>query len=190
MILLQKTLFSPIILGDFSARSKCWWSLDKQSKEGDSLFLISSISDYTQLINSAAHIIGNSSSCVDSIFTQQPNLVTSSGVHAPLYNNCHHQKSFAHINILIEYPPPYHRLIWDYSNADILNIRKSISSINWSHLFSDNHIDIQVSIFEECVLNVFRNFVHNKYVVFDDKEPVWMDQALKQLRKERDSFFF
>ena len=40
-------------------------SLDKQSKEGDSLFLISSTSGYTQLINSATHIIGNSSSCID-----------------------------------------------------------------------------------------------------------------------------
>ena len=98
MILLQKTLFSPIVLGDFRARSKCWWSLDKQSKEGDSLFLISSISGYTQLTNSATHITGNSSSCVDLIFTQQPNLVTSSGVHVPLHNNCHHQKAFANIN--------------------------------------------------------------------------------------------
>ena len=93
------------------------------------------------------------------------------------------------MNLLIEYPPPYHRLIWDYSNADILNIRKSISSINWSHLFSDNHIDVQVSIFEECALNVFKNFVPNKYVVFDDKEPVWMDQSIKQLIKERDSCY-
>ena len=72
---------------------------------------------------------------------------------------------------------------------DILNIRKSISSVNWSHLFSDDHIDIQVSIFEECVLNIFKNFVPNKYVTFDKKEPVWMDQSIKQLIKERDSCY-
>ena len=116
-------------------------------------------------------------------------MVTSGEVHASLDNNCHHQITFAHINLLIEYPPPYHRLIWDYSKADIISIRKSISSINWSHLFSDNHIDIQGSIFEVCVLNVFKNFVPNKYVIFDDKEPVRMDQSIKQLIKERYSFF-
>ena len=66
----SKKPFLSVILGDFSARSKCWWSLDKQSKEGDSLFLISSTSGYTQLINSAAHIIGNNSSCIDLILTQ------------------------------------------------------------------------------------------------------------------------
>ena len=86
------------------------------------------------------------------IFIQQSNLVTSIGVHSSLHNNFHHQITFTHINLFIEYPPPYHRLIWNYYNADILNIRKSINSINWSHLFSENHIDIQVSIFEECVL--------------------------------------
>ena len=70
-------------------------------------------------------------------------------------------------------------MIWDYCNVDILSISKSTSSISWSHLFSDNHIDIQTSISEECVLNVFKKFVLNKYAVFDDKEPVWMDQSIK-----------
>ena len=72
---------------------------------------------------------------------------------------------------------------------NVIERKKIISSINWSHLFSDNHIDIQVSIFEECVLNVFKKFIPNKYVVFNDREPVWMDQSIKQLLKERDSFF-
>ena len=121
--------------------------LDKQINGGDSLFLISLSSGYTQLINSSTHIIGNSLSCMVFIFTQQPNLVASSGVHASLHNNCHHQITFAHINLLIQYPPPDHRLIWDYSNAGILDIRKSVSSINCSHQFFANHIDLQVSIF-------------------------------------------
>ena len=114
----KKPFFSNIF-GDFNARSKCWWSLDEQSKEGDSLFSISSIIGYIQLTNSETHFIGNSSSCIDLIITQQPNLVTSNGVHASLLNHFHHQITFAHINLLIEYPPPYHSLIWDYSNADI-----------------------------------------------------------------------
>ena len=142
-IILKKTFFL-IILGDFNARTRCWWSLYKQSKEGDSLFLISSTSGYTQLINSGTHIIGHSSSCIDLIFSQQPNLVTSIGVHASLHNNWHHQITFAHINPFIEYPPPNHHLIRDYSNADILSIRKFTSFINWSHLFFDSHIDIQI----------------------------------------------
>ena len=66
-ITLKKHFFPLFILGDFNARSKCWWSFDKKSKESDSLFLISSTSGYTRLINSATHTIGNSSSCIDLI---------------------------------------------------------------------------------------------------------------------------
>ena len=130
MILLQKNPFFSIILGDFNARSKCWWIFEKQRNEGGSIFLISSTSGYTQLINSSIHIIGNNSSCIDLIFTQQSNLITSIGVHASLHNNCHHQITVAHINLLTEYPSPYRRLIWGCSNGDVLNIRESISSIN------------------------------------------------------------
>ena len=36
----SKKPFFSIILGDFNGWSKCWWTLDKQSKEGGSLFLI------------------------------------------------------------------------------------------------------------------------------------------------------
>ena len=43
--------------------------------------------------------------------------------------------------------------------------------------------------FLKSVLNTFKNLLINKYVVFDDKEPVWKDLSIKQLIKERDSFF-
>ena len=42
--IISKKPFFSIILGDFNARSKFWWNLDKQSKECDSTFLISSAS--------------------------------------------------------------------------------------------------------------------------------------------------
>ena len=29
----------------------------------------------------------------------------------------------------------------------------------------------------------------NKYVVFEDKEPVWMDKSIKQLIKEKDTCY-
>ena len=90
-----------MIFGDFNARSKCCWSLDKQNRERDSLFSIRSTRGYTQMIKSATHFIGNSSSCVDLIFTQQPNQVSSGGVHASLHNNCHHQITLSQTSLFI-----------------------------------------------------------------------------------------
>ena len=53
--------FLHIILGDFNARSKCLCILDKL-RNVTVYILISSTSGYTKAMNSATHIIGNSSS--------------------------------------------------------------------------------------------------------------------------------
>ena len=63
-----------------------------------------------QIISDSTH---NSSSCIDLIFTNQSNLVTESGIHPSLHPKCHHQIVFAKLNLNVEYPPLYERLIWD-----------------------------------------------------------------------------
>ena len=54
----------------------------------------------------------NSSSIIDLVFTDQPNLSANSGVHASLHPNCHHQIKNSSFNLNIYYTPPYQRLIW------------------------------------------------------------------------------
>ena len=44
-----------------------------------------------QIINKPAHVLENSLSCLDLIFTSQPNLMVDSGVHPSLHPNCYHQ---------------------------------------------------------------------------------------------------
>ena len=56
-----------------------------------------------QIINEPTYLTSNSSLCIDSIFTSQPNLVRESDVHSSLHSNCHHQIAFAEINLKIYY---------------------------------------------------------------------------------------
>ena len=44
-----------------------------------------------QVKTERTHILENSSSCIDLIFSNQPNLITDSGVHPTLHSKCHHQ---------------------------------------------------------------------------------------------------
>ena len=53
-------------------------------------------------------------SYIDLIFINQNNFIMDSGVHASLNPNCHHQIVYAKLNLKIEYPPLYERLVWDY----------------------------------------------------------------------------
>ena len=115
-----------------------------------------------QLINTPTHILPNSESCIDLLFTSQPNLISESGVHASLSPRCHHQIIYAKVNLKIYYPPPYERLVWDYSKANTTNIRKSISQINGNEALKNLDVNNQVKYFTNCILNIFTNFVPSK----------------------------
>ena len=60
---------------------------------------------FLKKISQPTHILANSSSCIDLIFTDQPNLVTDCGTHSSLHPNCHHQIIYCKLNLRIAYPP-------------------------------------------------------------------------------------
>ena len=78
------------------------------------------------LISDPTHLLPNSLSCIDLIFTDQPNLVVQSGVHPSLHPNCHHQITFSRYNLNVEYPPPYEKLVWDYKKANTESIKQAV----------------------------------------------------------------
>ena len=79
--LAQKGSFLTKIIGDFNAKSCIWYSHDKTNFEGRTIESITSQFELHQLINEPTHLLQNSSSCIDLIFTSQPNIVVESGVH-------------------------------------------------------------------------------------------------------------
>ena len=143
------------------------------------MFSRTSSNGFPQLINEPTHIQTSSSSYIDFIFTDQPNLSVNSGVHASLHTNCHHQIVHSSFNLNICYPSPYQRLIWDHKKVDSKNIRKALDLVNWESLFAQKDIDAQVVVFNETILNVFGKYVPNKYITVDNKDPVWMNETIK-----------
>ena len=64
-----------VTLGDVNANSNLRFNDDKTTYEGSKTDGITSAFGLQQIINEPAHITGGSSSCIDLIFTSQPNLV-------------------------------------------------------------------------------------------------------------------
>ena len=112
-----------ILVGDFNARSKSWWVHDITNRERTQIESINSLYGFSQLISEPTRILQNSSSCIDLIFTDQPNLVINSGIKPSLHENCHHQITCAKFNLKIIYLPPYQRLVWDYKNANPIGFK-------------------------------------------------------------------
>ena len=95
----SSNFYFSIILGNFNARSNNWWQDDTQTGEGPRINYLTTSYGFQQLISEPTHILKNSSSCIDLIFTDQPNLITDSGTHPSLHPNCHHNITFCKINL-------------------------------------------------------------------------------------------
>ena len=141
--------------------------------------------DFSQLITEPKHIQANSSSCRDSIFTDQPNLSVNLGVHSSLHQNCHHQTAYSAFNLNIYYPLPF---VWDYKKVDSANVRKALDSVELERRFDHKDINTQVMTLNEIILNVFRNHVPNKYITIGDKDTVWMNETIKSNIKQKINF--
>ena len=96
-----------ILLCDFNAKSKSWSVNDTATEEGTVLEMLISLYGMKQLISALTHILQHSSSCIDVIFVDQPDLGIGSGIHPSLHQNSHHHVIFYKLNLKIEYPPPY-----------------------------------------------------------------------------------
>ena len=181
--------FVSIIIGDFNARSNNWCSSDKTTYEGKKIESLTSQCGFKQVISDPTHILESSSSCIDLIFTSQPNLVMNSGVHSSLHPNCHHQIIHAKFNLKIFYPPPYERVVWHYQDANNDLIQRSISQFNWERAFSNKGVNKQISIFNETILNIMTNFIPHETKIFNDREPPWINNKVKTMIQEKNKVY-
>ena len=104
---------------------------DNESNEGRIFESTTADLGLYQLISEPTHVMGESKSCIDLIFTDQPNLIINSGVHPSLHNQCHHHIVYGKLSVSNMAPPSYTRRIWHYRKADFINIMKSIDMFNW-----------------------------------------------------------
>ena len=168
-----------IIIGDFNAKLSIWNLDDSDSTEGTEISAMTSSYGFTQIISEATHILPNSSSCIDLLFTNQPNMITSSGVLPSIHPNCHHQIIYANINFQVFFPPPYERQVWHFDRADCESIKQSISNIDWNRIFLDMDVNLQVETFNEYLMNILKNFIPNEIIEINDKDPPWITKAIK-----------
>ena len=78
-------------MDNFNGRSKSWWPDDIALPEGTDINSLTIMYGLHQLISDPSHLLPNSLSYSDLIFTDQPDLPVDCGVHLSLHPNCHHQ---------------------------------------------------------------------------------------------------
>ena len=142
-----------------------------------------------QIINQPAHILNNASSCIDLLFTSQPNFVMESGVHSSLHWNFCHQITYARFNLKIYYPFPYEREIWHYKNANIDLIQQAIRDFNWERAFHTKNINEKVPILNNTINNVLSNFIPQENITCAYKKLPWFNKNIINLIKNKNFFY-
>ena len=165
----KKNPFSIVVLGDFNAKLSQWHDKDSTTSEGISIENITSQFGLHQIINEPIHILENSSSCIDLIFTSQPNLSVESGTQHSLHPNCHHQIIYTRFNLEVLYPSPYTREVCHDKDSNVDLIRRSINEFDWDRAFANKHVDEKVLIFNKTFLNILNNFIPHEVIICDDK---------------------
>ena len=61
--------------------------------------------------------------------------------------------------------------------------------INLIDLFWEKYINEQVILFSRNILNIFHNFIPNKIISYDDRDPSCMNDRIKYLIKMKNLFF-
>ena len=172
--------FCSIYVGDFNAHLSDWWCGDADDNFGTTLQNIFNSHGLKQLVNQPTHITDTSSSCIDLIVTDQPNLFLECDIHPSLHSNCHHQINFVTLNVQCPPPPPHPRRIWHYGRADLNYINKSICDYDWdSSLDACPNIDMQVELFNSVLNNIFTNFIPFDDIIVKPKDPPWFTKNIK-----------
>ena len=79
-----------LLIGDFNTKSSNWSPNDTTTAEGAQLDYLTPLYGKKQVITEPTHILENSSSCRDLIFSNQPNLLMDSRVYTTLHSKCPH----------------------------------------------------------------------------------------------------
>lgn len=56
-----------------------------------------------------------------------------------------------------------------------------LTNFNWEGAFSSTDINQKVENFSKTILNILNNFIPHETIVFDDKDPPWMTNEIKDL---------
>ena len=112
-----------------------------------------------------------------------------SGVFPFLHVKCHHKIVYSELNLNVVYHPPYQCLIWDYKKANSDCKRKSMNPVSWGFVFSGKNVHQQAQYLNEIWMNVFYNYIPNKWITTDNKDSPWMNDEMKNKIDYRNTFY-
>ena len=64
-------------------------------------------------------------------------------------------------------------------------MQSTVSSIDWEFLFGEAKVNKNVVILNECLKTIFHNFIPNRIIKCNYRDPPWMNDVINSKLKER-----
>ena len=64
-----------------------------------------------------------------------------------------------------------------------------MNSIDWEFNLSGKNVHQQAQHLNEILINVFSNYIPNKWITIDDKDPPWMNDEIRNKMNYRNNFY-
>ena len=68
----------------------------------------------------------------------------------------------------------------DFKRANISSTKRTIKIVDWQFMLLNKNTHEQIAIFNDILMNIFSNYIPNKYVTIDNKDPQWMAEKIKR----------
>jgi hypothetical protein len=177
---LNERPYCVVHLGDLNSHSSNWWAGDTSDEAGSLLVDIYDDTGLFQLVNEPTHLIGNHSSCIDLVATDQPNLINECSIHPSLHSTCHHQVNHVVLNINNPLPPPYIRKVWHYDRAETDNVKSAMDLFPWENELRklENDPNAQVELLTDVILNISSNFIPSDLKRVKPRDPPWITKNI------------
>ena len=157
---------------------------DITNLQGQELDLLTLSAEHNEITDKPTRVINTSMSYIDFIFCTNRSVISSHGVDVSIFEICHHNTIYGKIIIGVPLPPTYVREVWEYEKANIEHIKKAISNLGWNKAFENLSVDEKVDFLNKTFLNIFRNYIRNKKIKCDYRQPPWIPDIIKKYLKE------
>lgn len=97
---------------------------------------------------------------------------------------CHHQTIFAKFDLRIFYSTPIERNVWHYKQGNTGLIIRTVDNYDWNRELGNASLIRQVSEFNYIILYIISNFILNKTIVCEDRDPPWTNSKIKKVLRE------
>ena len=74
------------------------------------------------------------------------------------------------MNLKVEHPPPYERILWDCSRVENVLMNGGNNAINWEELLANKTIKLHVSELNDLFLIIYANFFPKNYILCNGKD--------------------